>query len=121
MKSRQPDYRLPSIAKGKSLPSSGRSSLGTVMKTVSLFFPSSKACFNQSTVNINEDESGDSDVESQDEDDIGFGARTGGGFTSVVRIQNVADIALNPFLDNLKGFCTATPVGSPEEAVGYRE
>jgi hypothetical protein len=119
MKSRQPDYRLPSIAKGKSLPSSGRSSLGTVMKTVRLFFPSSKTCFNQSTVN--EDESGDSDVESQDEDDIGFGARPGGGFTSVVRIQNVADIALNPFLDNLKGFCTATPVGSPEEAAGYRE
>jgi hypothetical protein len=42
---------------------------------------------NHSTVNDNEDEDDEPerpDVESQDEEDMGYGTRPGGGFTSVV-------------------------------------
>jgi hypothetical protein len=71
-----------------------------------------------STVNANEDESEDPDVESQDEGDMGCGVRPGGGFTSAVSIRPHADIELNYVVDNFKGYCTVQPVDSPEEAVG---
>jgi hypothetical protein len=69
-------------------------------------------------VDVNEDES-EEDVKSQDEGDMGFGARPGGGFTSMVSVHPHADIELKYVVDNLKGYRTAQPVGSPEEAVGY--
>jgi hypothetical protein len=56
-------------------------------------------------------------VESQDEGDLGYGARPGGGFTSVVSIQPHTDDELRYILDKLKGYRTAQPVGSPEETV----
>lgn len=70
------------------------------------------------TVYANEDENEDPDVESQDEGDMGYGVCLGGGFTSVVSVHPHADIVLKYVVDNLKGYCTAQPVGSPEEAVG---
>ena len=70
-----------------------------------------------SIVNANEDENEDPDVESQDEGDMGA-VRPGGGFTSVVSIQPRIDIVLKYAVDNLKGYCTTQPVGSPKEAVG---
>ena len=71
-----------------------------------------------STVNVNEDENEDPDVESQDEGDMGYGVCPGGGFTSVVSIQPRIDIVLKYVVDNLKGYCAAQPVGNPKEAVG---
>jgi len=62
---------------------------------------------------INEDES-EEDVESQDEGDMGFGTYPGGGFTSMVSIHPYTDIELKYVVDNLKGYCTAQPVSSPE-------
>jgi hypothetical protein len=85
------------------------------------------ACSDHSTVNAdegnaNEDESDEANVESQDEGDMGYGARPGGGFTSVVSIQSHTDIELNlSTLGYLKGYCIAQPVSSPEEAVGSRD
>jgi hypothetical protein len=46
---------------------------------------SSKTCSDHSTGNAGEDN--ESDVESQDEGDLGHGARPGGGFISVVSIH----------------------------------
>jgi hypothetical protein len=57
-------------------------------------------------------------MESQDEDDLGYGARPGGGFTSVVSIQSRDDIELNYIVDNFKGNCTAQPFSGSEEAFG---
>ena len=71
-----------------------------------------------STVIANEDECEDSEIESQDEGDMGCGVHPGGGFTSAVSIQPHADIELKYVIDNFKGYCTAQPVSSPEEAVG---
>jgi hypothetical protein len=64
-----------------------------------------------------EDNDDDSDVESQDEEDMGYGARLGGGFTSVVRVQFLENTNIELCVDNLKGYCTSRPIGSPEEAV----
>ncbi len=70
-----------------------------------------------STANTNEGESNDSDMESQDEGDMEYGARSGGGFTSVVSIQPHVDNKLKNILDKFKGYCTAQLVGGPEETV----
>ncbi len=76
------------------------------------------SCIDHITANANEDESDDPDMESQDEEDLGYGARTGGGFTSAVSVQPHTDIELKKYIaDILKGYCTAQPA-SPEEAVG---
>jgi hypothetical protein len=69
------------------------------------------------TVNADEDESDKSDVESQDEGDMGHGARPGGGFTSVVSIYPHTDKKLKYTLDKLEGYCTAQPARSPKETV----
>ena len=42
----------------------------------------------QSTVDSNEDDVDELEVESQDKEDIGYGSRPGGGFTSTVSTQN---------------------------------
>ena len=69
-------------------------------------------------MNANEDESKDPDMKSQDEEDLGYGAHTSGGFTSAVSIQPHTTIELKKYIaDILKGYCTAQPA-SPEEAVG---
>jgi len=70
-----------------------------------------------STANTDEDESNDSDMESQDEGDMGYGACSGGGFTSVVSIQPHVNNKLKNILDKFKGYCTTQPVGGPEEMV----
>ena len=49
-------------------------------------------CSDHSSVNSDSSESDTVDLESQDDGDMGHGARPGGGFTSVVRIQ--------PHIDN---------------------
>ena len=67
-----------------------------------------------STVNANEDENEGPDVESQDEGDIGYGVHPGCGFNSVVSIPSRIVIVLKYVVDNLKGYCTAQPVGSRE-------
>jgi len=51
---------------------------------------------------------------------MGHGVRPGGGFTSVVSIKPDLDNDLKYVVDHLKGYCTAQPVGSPEEAVSPR-
>ena len=71
------------IAKGKSWPSSYRSWPSTGTKTVSLVLPSN-TCIGHSTVGADEGDVGEEDPGSQDEEDIGYGARSGGGFTSMV-------------------------------------
>lgn len=73
-------------------------------------------CGDHETGNSNEDECADPDVESQEEDDLGYGARTGGGFTSVVSTWPHTDIELMCIVDNFNGHCTPQPVGSQEEA-----
>lgn len=75
-------------------------------------------CANHRTANGDEDQ-GDApaDPESQDEDDMGYGTRPGGGFTSMVNVQPHSDIELKYVVDNIKGCCFAWPVNSPEEAV----
>jgi hypothetical protein len=88
-----------------------------MMKTVRYILNSSITCSDHSTVNADEGESNDSDMESQDEGDLGYGARPGGGFTSVVSIQPHTDNKLKYILDKLKGYCTAQPVSGPEETV----
>jgi hypothetical protein len=85
------------------------------------------ACGDHSIVNADEgnaeeNERDDTDAESQDEGDMGYGARPGGGFTSAVSIECHANIDLNlSTLGYLNGYCIAQPVGSPEEAVGSRD
>jgi hypothetical protein len=74
------------------------------------------AVITHSTAYANEDENEDPDVESQDEGEMGYGC-PGGGFTPVVGVHPHADIVLKYVVDNLKGHCTAQPVGSPD-AVG---
>jgi hypothetical protein len=71
-----------------------------------------------STAYANEDKNEDPDVESQDEGEMGYRVCPGGGFTSVVGVHPHADIVLKYVVDNLKGYCTAQPFGSPEEAGG---
>ena len=53
------------------------------------YISNTMTCTDCSTANTNEEENDSDvrDVESQDEDDMGYGTRTGGGFTSVVSIQ----------------------------------
>lgn len=46
---------------------------------------------------VNADEDNNLGVESQDEVDLGYGARPGGGFTSVVSIYTQPDNELNTF------------------------
>jgi hypothetical protein len=55
------------------------------------------ACSDHSIVNADEgnaeeNERDDTDAESQDEGDMGYGARPGGGFTSAVSIECHANI-----------------------------
>ena len=47
------------------------------------------SCIDHITVNANEDESNDPDMESQDEEDLGYGAHAGGGFTSAVSVDEL--------------------------------
>ena len=63
---------------------------------------------------VNADENNNLGVESQDEVDLGHGARHGGGFTSAVSIHTQPDNELIYNLDNIERFCTARPVGTPE-------
>jgi hypothetical protein len=72
-------------------------------------------CCDHSTANADADGSDDSDMESQDDEDLGHGARPGGGFTSAVSIQPYTDDELKYILDQLDGYRIAQPVGSPEE------
>ena len=75
-------------------------------------------CADNSIVN-DEDENDHPEVESQDEDDMGHGARPGGGFTSVVSTQHGSlSRTLTYIEDSLKGNHTAWPISTPEEAVG---
>jgi len=88
--SRQLECRLRLIAKAKHWPSSDRGSLSTATMRVS-YLPSSMTCGDYSTlstVDSNEDDIDELEVESQDEEDIGYGSRPGGGFTSAVSTQN---------------------------------
>ena len=48
-------------------------------------------CGDHDIVNADKDESDDWNMESQDEGDMGHGARPGGGFTSVVSIHPHTD------------------------------
>src|SRR5258707_13604415 len=76
------------------------------------------SCIDHITANANEDKSNDPDMESQDEEDLGYGAHAGGGFTSAVSVQPHTAIELKKYIaDILKGHCTAQPA-SPEKAVG---
>jgi hypothetical protein len=50
----------------------------------------SMVCTDHSTAS--EDESDNPEVESQDEEDMGYGARAGGGFTSMVSIQSLENL-----------------------------
>ncbi len=57
-------------------------------------------------------------MESQDKEDLKYGAYAGGGFTSAVSIQPHTTIELKKYItDILKGYCTTQPA-SPEEVVG---
>ena len=76
------------------------------------------SCIDHITANANEDESDDPDMESQDKEDLGYGARASGGFTSAVSIQPHTTIELKKYItDIFKGYCTIQPA-SPEEVVG---
>jgi hypothetical protein len=88
------------------------------MKMVSDVLNFCLTCSDSSTVDADDNGSDSQDVESQDEGDLGYGARPGGGFTSVVSVQSQGDIKLNYIVDNLKGNCTAQPFSGLEEAVG---
>ena len=70
---------------------------------------------NYKTENANESKSNSSGMESQDEEDMGHGACSGGGFTSSVSIHPHADNELMFIQDKLKGCGTTHHVGSPEE------
>jgi hypothetical protein len=97
MKSRLPDCRLQLIVKRKSWPSSDRSLPSTVTKmpVVSLIFPY-ETCGDHTIVVVDEEDIDELDVESQDDEDVGYGARPGGGFTSVVSIQTrITALTLN--------------------------
>jgi len=88
--SRQLECRLQLIAKAKHWPSSNRGLLSTTILRVS-YLPSSMTCGDysiQSTVDSNEDNVDELEVESQDKEDIGYGSRPSGGFTSTVSTQN---------------------------------
>ncbi len=69
-------------------------------------------------MNTHEDRNDKEDVESQDEEDVGYKSHPGGGFTSVVSIHLHVNSKLMYFVDNLKGYHTTQPASSPEEAVG---
>jgi len=69
-------------------------------------------------VNTHEDRNDEEDVESQDEEDMGYGSHPSGGFTSAVSIHLHVNSELKYFVDNLKGYRTTQPASSPEEAVG---
>ena len=70
---------------------------------------------NYKTENANESKSNSSGMESQDEEDMGHGARSGGSFTSSVSIHPHADNELMFIQDKLKGCGTTHRVGSSEE------
>lgn len=65
-------------------------------------------CSDYRTGNADEGGSENPDVESQDEGDLGYGARPGGGFTSASAVSTYsnAESELNCILDKLKGYCT---------------
>lgn len=115
MMSRRPECRPQSIAKIKSWPSTDRGLLNTmiVRHVLSSFATRS----HHGTVNTNENEADNRDLESQDEDDMGHGARAGGGFTSAVSFQLRVDIELKYVVDNFKGHCITWSISSSEEAV----
>ena len=70
---------------------------------------------NYETENANESKSNSLGMKSQDEEDMGRGARSGGGFTSLVSIHPHADNELMFIQDKLKGCGTTHPVSSLEE------
>ena len=70
---------------------------------------------NYETENADKSKSNSSGMESQDEEDMRHGARSGGGFTSSVSIHPHADNELMFIQDKLKGCGTTHCVGSPEE------
>jgi hypothetical protein len=66
-----------------------------------------------------DDEDRNNDPESQDEEDMGLGARPGGGFTSMVSFQPLENATeLQNVVDILKGYCTVRPISISEEEVG---
>ena len=70
---------------------------------------------NYKTENADESKSNSSGMESQDEEDMGHGACSGGGFTSSVSIHPHANNELMFIQDKLRGCGTTHPVGSLEE------
>ena len=59
------------------------------MKIVRHILDSSMTCSDQKIGNSHEDKCADLDVESQEEDNLGYGACTSGGFTSVISLTPI--------------------------------